>query len=160
LRHAAAARQTRRAARVSGRESRPRAAGESTGLHRPHEGVFRSLPQGSGGARLARVRRAAAQDAGTHRSAGAKASGPTESGDTGGDLGWPRRRRRILMAGINYGRVVAGGLVAGVVLNAFDAIGGMTIFAEEQKAMFERLHLPAMDQSFSAMLPFIVIDFL
>ena len=64
------------------------------------------------------------------------------------------------MAGINYGRVVAGGIVAGVILNAFDAIGGMTIFAEEQKAMFTRLHLPPMDQSFSGMLPFIVIDFL
>jgi hypothetical protein len=64
------------------------------------------------------------------------------------------------MAGINYGRVIGGGLVAGVILNVFDAVGGMTIFAQEQKAMFERLHLPAMDQSFSAMLPLIVIDFL
>jgi len=64
------------------------------------------------------------------------------------------------MAGINYGRVVGGGIVAGVILNVFDAVGGMTIFAEEQKQMFERLHLPAMDQSFSAMLPLILIDLL
>ena len=68
LQHAAPAGEVRRAARVSRREPWSRAAGEPAGLHGAHEGVLRSLPEGRAGARLARVRRPAPQDAGAHRS--------------------------------------------------------------------------------------------
>jgi hypothetical protein len=47
------------------------------------------------------------------------------------------------MAGINTGRVIAGGLVAGLVANVIDAGTGM-LMQEEMTTNLQRLHLPAM----------------
>jgi hypothetical protein len=42
---------------------------------------------------------------------------------------------------INIGRVVIGGLVAGIVLNALDMVVGMFVLADDMKAMVARLNL-------------------
>jgi hypothetical protein len=65
------------------------------------------------------------------------------------------------MSAINYGRVVVGGLVAGVVLNVLDTVNGMFIMAGEFEANSARLGLdPALMESPSVMTTWIVIDFL
>jgi hypothetical protein len=45
------------------------------------------------------------------------------------------------MAGINYGRVVIGGLAAGVVANAFDFVTNMYLMAGDIERMARRLNL-------------------
>lgn len=65
------------------------------------------------------------------------------------------------MSAINTGRVVVGGLVAGVVLNVLDTVNGMFIMADDFEANATRLGLdPASMQAPSVMASWIVIDFL
>jgi len=65
------------------------------------------------------------------------------------------------MVGINYGRVLQGGLVAGVVANVCDTIIGLVIMADDMQRMVQRLGL---DQrvftSTSTMVTWIVVDFI
>jgi hypothetical protein len=65
------------------------------------------------------------------------------------------------MAGINYGRVLLGGLVAGVVANVCDTIIGMFIMADDMQRMVQRLGL---DQrvftSTSTMVTWAIVDFI
>jgi len=62
---------------------------------------------------------------------------------------------------MNSGKVVVGGLVAGVVMNVGDFLINTQILAAENTAFLKRLNLdPAAMESFSGMLPWIVIDFL
>ena len=65
------------------------------------------------------------------------------------------------MAGINYGRVLLGGLVAGIVANVCDTIIGMFIMADDMQRMVQRLGL---DQrvftSTSTMVTWVVVDFI
>jgi hypothetical protein len=65
------------------------------------------------------------------------------------------------MAGINYGRVLLGGLVAGIVANVCDTIVGMFIMADDMQRMVQRLGL---DQrvftSTSTMVTWVVVDFI
>jgi hypothetical protein len=62
---------------------------------------------------------------------------------------------------INIGRVVIGGLVAGVVLNVLDMIVGILVLADDMKAMVDRLNLdPVVLTDVAYMAPWIVIDFL
>jgi hypothetical protein len=61
---------------------------------------------------------------------------------------------------INTGKVVAGGLLAGLVLNVFDFVGNMTVFAQDNQDMLKRLNLdPAVATDFSFAIPWIVVDF-
>jgi hypothetical protein len=61
---------------------------------------------------------------------------------------------------INTGKVIAGGLVAGIVLNAFDIVGNLTLFAADNQEMLRRLNLnPAVATDFSFAIPWIVVDF-
>jgi hypothetical protein len=65
------------------------------------------------------------------------------------------------MSRINTGKVLVGGLVAGVVMNIIDMATGMLILMNDMKAELERLHLnPAAMESLSGAVPWIVIDFL
>ena len=63
---------------------------------------------------------------------------------------------------INTGKVVVGGLLAGLVLNVFDMVTQFTIFADDMKAMVARLHLdPAvMQPSAAQIIPWVSVDFL
>ena len=64
------------------------------------------------------------------------------------------------MSGINTGRVVAGGLVAGVVLNIIDFVANL-VLASDFAANTARLNLdPATAQAPAAMVTWIVIDLL
>ena len=61
---------------------------------------------------------------------------------------------------INTGKVIAGGLLTGLVLNLFDITENMTVFAAENEAMLKRLNLnPAIATDFSYAIPWIVVDF-
>ena len=66
------------------------------------------------------------------------------------------------MGRINLGKVLVGGLVAGVVLNVCDIVGGMYLFMDDQKELVSRLHLdPAvLNMDMAHALPWIVIDFI
>jgi len=65
------------------------------------------------------------------------------------------------MSGINTGKVIVGGLVAGLVYNVLDMVNGMLIMAADFKANAERLHLdPAAAESTTGMATWIVVDFL
>lgn len=62
---------------------------------------------------------------------------------------------------INTGKVVVGGLVAGLVLNIGDFVINTMLLAADNAAFMTRLGLdPAAMESFAGMLPWIVIDFL
>jgi hypothetical protein len=62
---------------------------------------------------------------------------------------------------MNSGKVVVGGLAAGLVLNVGDFLINTQVLAAENAAFLKRLGLdPAALESFSGMLPWIVIDFL
>lgn len=62
---------------------------------------------------------------------------------------------------MNTGKVIVGGLVAGVVLNIGDFLINTQILVADQTEFLRRLNIdPATMESFSAMLPWIVIDFL
>jgi hypothetical protein len=65
------------------------------------------------------------------------------------------------MAGINYGRVVLGGLMAGVVANVFDFLSNTYIMAADFERMAQRLNLDRnLLHSPAAAATWIVIDFL
>ena len=62
---------------------------------------------------------------------------------------------------MNTGKVVVGGLVAGVVMNVGDFLINTQLLAAENTAFLRRLNLdPAAMESLSGMLPWIVVDFL
>ncbi len=65
------------------------------------------------------------------------------------------------MSAINTGKVVVGGLVAGVVFNVLDMVNGMLIMKEDFAANAARLGLdPAAAESAAGMTTWIVLDFL
>ena len=62
---------------------------------------------------------------------------------------------------MNSGKVVVGGLAAGVLMNVGDFLINTQILAAENAAFLRRLNLdPAALESLSGMLPWIVVDFL
>ena len=64
------------------------------------------------------------------------------------------------MASINAGRVVIGGLVGGLVANICDFTWNMTVLKDDMAAMSQRFGMdPAAAASFSAAVPWIVVDF-
>lgn len=64
------------------------------------------------------------------------------------------------MASINTGRVVIGGLLAGVVMNALDMFWNLVVLKDDMIAIAERLGMDAATAtSFSAVVPWIVVDF-
>ncbi|MBI4478268.1 MAG: hypothetical protein HY654_13925 [Acidobacteria bacterium] len=64
------------------------------------------------------------------------------------------------MAAINTGKVVTGGLVAGLVFNILDFLTNAVLFAEDFRANAVRLGLdPAMMESASGIATWVVIDF-
>ena len=65
------------------------------------------------------------------------------------------------MSSINTGRVVIGGLLAGVVMNACDMLWNLVVLKDDMVAMSQRLGMdPAAATSFSAAVPWIVVDFI
>ena len=65
------------------------------------------------------------------------------------------------MAGINTGKVITGGLVAGVVLNVLDFLNNYLIVGEDFRANATRLGLdPAVAESPTGIATWVVIDFL
>src|SRR5262245_53070237 len=65
------------------------------------------------------------------------------------------------MAGINTGKVVAGGLLAGVVFNAIDFLINGMLMMEEFNANVVRLGLdPASQQTPAVMATWIIVDFI
>lgn len=64
------------------------------------------------------------------------------------------------MSRIDTGRVVTGGLVAGVVMNICDFVWNFTVMSSDMAAMAQKFGLdPAAMESFSAAMPFIIADF-
>lgn len=62
---------------------------------------------------------------------------------------------------MNTGKVIVGGLVAGLVFNIGDFLINTQLLAADNAAFLQRLNIdPATMESFSGMLPWIVIDFL
>jgi hypothetical protein len=65
------------------------------------------------------------------------------------------------MAGINTGKVVTGGLLAGLVFNVLDFISNSVLFAADLSANFTRLGLdPAAMENASGIATWVIIDFL
>ena len=61
---------------------------------------------------------------------------------------------------INTGRVVGGGLIAGVVMNALDVVWGMFVMKEEYQAQAVKFGMdPKVMETFSGMMPWILCDF-
>jgi hypothetical protein len=61
---------------------------------------------------------------------------------------------------INTGKVVTGGLLAGVVMNVLDMTWNYTVLRSDMNAMVEQLHLnPAVMTDVSYAIPFVVMDF-
>jgi hypothetical protein len=64
------------------------------------------------------------------------------------------------MSSINTGRVVIGGLLAGVVMNACDMFWNFVVLKDDMVTISQRLGMdPAAATSFSAAVPWIVVDF-
>jgi hypothetical protein len=64
------------------------------------------------------------------------------------------------MASINYGRVVIGGLVGGLVANVIDMVANMTFLKDDMAAMGQKFGMdPAAMESMSAAVPWILVDF-
>ena len=64
------------------------------------------------------------------------------------------------MASINTSRVVVGGLLAGVVMNAFDMFWNLVVLRDDMIGIAQRLGMDAQTAtSFSTGLPWIVVDF-
>src|ERR1035438_2799671 len=82
---------------IQGRKSRPAQAGEHEGLHGPHEGILRPLPDGSTGAEVAHRRRAATQDEGSSGRAD-QGTGQTRGDDVIQSTGRRRRAMRLAAA--------------------------------------------------------------
>jgi len=73
--------------------------------------------------------------------------------------GQARTHKEAQMA-INTGKVITGGLLAGVVFNVLDMLFNFTVLASDNMEMVNRLNLdPAVATSFSYGVPWIVIDF-
>ena len=66
------------------------------------------------------------------------------------------------MAAINTGKVVVGGLAAGLVMNVIDFVANMYVLQNTMKADFDKLNpsLWAAMNSTSAMIGFVAIDFI
>lgn len=65
------------------------------------------------------------------------------------------------MAGINTGKVITGGLLAGLVFNVLDFISNTVLFGTELSANFTRLGLdPGAMESASGIATWVIIDFL
>ena len=61
---------------------------------------------------------------------------------------------------INTGKVITGGLLAGLVFNVFDMTWNFTLLAADMLEMVSRMRLdPAVATDFSKAIPWIVIDF-
>jgi len=61
---------------------------------------------------------------------------------------------------ISTGKVVTGGLLAGVVMNVLDMTWNYTVLSGDMKAMVDQMHLdPAVMTDLSYAVPWIVIDF-
>lgn len=61
---------------------------------------------------------------------------------------------------INTGKVIAGGLLAGFIMNVLDITWNYTVLAADMKAMVDQLHLdPAVLTDPSHAIPWIVVDF-
>ncbi len=64
------------------------------------------------------------------------------------------------MTGINTGKVIVGGLVAGLVANVIDMATNFTILMDDMKAMVDRLHLdPSLMTSPAGIATWIAVDF-
>ena len=64
------------------------------------------------------------------------------------------------MASINTGKVIAGGLLAGVVMNVCDTAWNFTVMSADMTAMAQKFGMdPATLWSLSAAVPWIVVDF-
>ncbi len=61
------------------------------------------------------------------------------------------------MGGINLGRVVLGGLAAGVVLNCVDFVVATYLLADEMQAMITRLRLDPV--AAASITPWVIVDF-
>lgn len=62
---------------------------------------------------------------------------------------------------MNTGKMIVGGLVAGLVLNVGDFLINTQLLAADNAAFLQRLNIdPATMETFAGMLPWIVIDFL
>ena len=62
---------------------------------------------------------------------------------------------------INVGRVVGGGIIAGIVMNALDAVWGMFVMKADYEAMAVKFGQdPGVMQTFSGMMPWILADFI
>jgi hypothetical protein len=59
------------------------------------------------------------------------------------------------MSKINYGRVILGGLVAGLVLSVGEFVSHSFVFKEQMEASFARLHMPPPGGSFVALAVFL-----
>ena len=65
------------------------------------------------------------------------------------------------MSAVNTGKVLVGGVLAGLVYNAFDIVTGLVLMGDEFRANAQRLGLdPAAAESGTAMAVWITIDFL
>jgi hypothetical protein len=65
------------------------------------------------------------------------------------------------MSAINTGKVLVGGLLAGLVFNILDTVNGMLVMGEDFRANMTRLNLdPAKMESGAGMATWIIIDFL
>lgn len=65
------------------------------------------------------------------------------------------------MSAINTGKVVIGGLLAGLVMNALDMVNGFLIMGEDFRANAQRLGLdPAQMESGAGIATWVVVDFL
>jgi hypothetical protein len=65
------------------------------------------------------------------------------------------------MTRINTGKMLVGGLVAGLVANVLDIIWNMAVLMDDGEAMVARLNLdPALMTSAAGWVPWIVVDFL
>ena len=61
---------------------------------------------------------------------------------------------------INTGRVVGGGIVAGIIMNGLDALWGNFVMKDEYQAMATRMGMdPKILETFSGMMPWILCDF-
>ena len=64
------------------------------------------------------------------------------------------------MAAINTNRVVVGGLLAGVVMNALDMFWNLVVLRDDMMAIAQRLGMDAQTaMSFSTGVPWIIVDF-
>ena len=64
------------------------------------------------------------------------------------------------MASINSGKVITGGLLAGVVMNICDTAWNFTVMKDDMLAMAQKFGMdPAAAMSFSAAVPWIFVDF-